>query len=295
MNISLKPNKAKTQVFKKILLFFLFFLTGVVLFLVTVFLIFPLHLVEDRVKEGLREQAGIALSDESFQRALPFGFEARKIELFDARNNRPLVFLDYLRADIDPLSVFGGDIRVNLTGNIANGSIKGVVLIDRNGAYLNMEGKEIGFESIPALAASGLNLKGAFNGSLSIVKTGGGCPEGNIKLKGNKMGGDEMKFMGLPLPVGDIDDAGASVELKGCKARVSGVWIEGKDISARLQGEVAIATPFSASPINLTLDITPKGALLKKEHILSLISRYRKSANYYSIQIRGTVGSPLAE
>jgi hypothetical protein len=42
----------------------------------------------------------------------------------------------------------------------------------------------------------------------------------------------------------------------------------------------------------MTLEVMTKGELLQDRLLTALMSGYRKSANYYSIPVRGTLGNP---
>ena len=100
----------------------------------------------------------------------------------------------------------------------------------------------------------------------------------------------ELSFRGMPLPIGSVDEAGLSAEFFNCGVRLDGLWIESKDLSARLKGNIKLAAPVSASPVDMTLELVPNEGLLRKEYLLSLLSPYKRSANYYSIPVKGTLG-----
>ena len=95
------------------------------------------------------------------------------------------------------------------------------------------------------------------------------------------------------MPFEVIEKMGVTAKMEECKLKLNGLWVEGKELSARLQGIVNVSSPFKNSPIDLTLEITPKPQLIKNDTILFLIKDYRKSINYYSIPMKGTIGNPV--
>jgi len=76
--------------------------------------------------------------------------------------------------------------------------------------------------------------------------------------------------------------------------RIDGLWIESSDLSARIKGGIKMASPVSASQVDMTIELVPYEGLLGKQYLLSLLSPYKRSANYYSIPVKGTLGSLTA-
>jgi hypothetical protein len=100
----------------------------------------------------------------------------------------------------------------------------------------------------------------------------------------------QLSFRGFPLPIDSVDEAGLSAEFFNCGVRLDGLWLESPDLSARIKGTVKIASPVSSSPVDMILELVPGEGLLEKDYIVSLLDPYKKSANYYSIPVKGTVG-----
>lgn len=274
--------QGKARLVKKLAIVSGLFITGLFLTVLTVFHLMPLQIIEGLIKDTLKERSGLQFSATELERSFPFGITMKGFELSDTAG-RPLARLDGLKASLT-------GFKVSFSGRAGDGTVEGVLSPGLSGPGLTLELKGIGFDHLPALADSGMGLSGAFDSSV-VIDMIDGCPSGFVRIEGVDMDGGELKFRGIPLPIGAIDEAGASIEFRDCKALVHGVWIDGTDLSAKLQGEITIARPASSSAVDLTLELIPRGSLLEKEYMLSVISSYRKSANYYSIPIRGTLGS----
>ncbi len=260
---------------------------------VAAFHLVPDELIEGRLKEAAGE-AGVAFTRKSFGKAFPFGIELRAVEVYGNGGTR-LVLLDRVRARINPLSLFAGRLTAYIDGDAGDGGFTGYAILRPSGVgSLAMEARGVDLRYLPVLSRSSVKINGLIDARVSLSKVGSGCPEGTVSIKGYRIESSEVKVMGYPLPLGPIESAGGQVELKGCKALIDGLWIEGKDLSARLRGEITvIRTPLAQSPVELTLEITPRGGLVNKEFMLSLLSGYRKSANFYSIPVKGTIGDPV--
>ncbi len=264
-------------------------ITGILLFSVTIFYIMPLSMIEDRAKEYARPM-GVSVSNSPLQRAFPFGFKIDEATVYSGGS--PLIRLERLRIDLRPLSLFTGRLKAHVEGGIGQGEVFGDVTKKTGSTLFEIEGRGVRFSDLPLISSYGLKAEGRFDSNLVVSKPVSGCPRGFFKVISEEMKAGELKLFGFPLPVGDIDDAGVSVRFDNCSVNIDGVWLEGDDISVRLKGDASIKTPLSSSPLSASLEIIPRGELLKKEYLLGLIQPYKKSANYYQIPISGTLQSP---
>jgi len=266
---------------------------GLFFLAIAAFYLVPDELIEGRIKEAAIKKAGITFSQKSFRKVFPLGLELQAVEIA-GNNGAQLLLLDRVRARVNPLSVLAGRLTAYIDGDAGDGGFTGYAIFRPSGAALIAEAKGVDFRYLPLFARSGVSINGLLDARVSVSKIGAGCLEGSISINGYRIERSEVKIMNFPLPFDSIDRAGGDAELKGCKARINGLWIEGRGLSARLKGEItAIKTPLAESPVELTLEIIPKGDLVKREFMFSLISNYRQSANYYSIPVRGTIGAPV--
>lgn len=266
---------------------------GLFLLCVAAFRLVPDELIEGRLKEAAERKAGVTFSQKSFRKVFPFGIELRAVEVSGDGGAR-LLLLDRVRARVNPLSLLAGRLTAYVDGDAGDGGFSGYAIWRPSGAALTAEAKGIDFRYLPLFSRSSVRINGLLDARVSLNRAGAGCLEGAIGVNGYGIVAGEVKVMGYPLPFDSIESAGAQVELKDCKARIDGLWIEGKGLSARLKGEItAVKTPIADSPVELTLEIIPRGGLVDKEFMFSFLSGFRKSANFYSIPVRGTIGAPV--
>lgn len=249
------------------------------------FYITPLDLMVAHLNSYLKRNQGVFISGGTFKRVFPFGIEVEGLEVRELAKNRPVLKADRLAAYISPASLLRGEAL--LEGDIGGGEIKGTAGI--MGSALNIRIKEVDLSFLPGIADAGIGIKGRFMGDLKLDFPVRQCPSGTLRLTSEALD-KGVKFMGLPLP-GDMESAGLDMEMTGCKMNLERLWLEGKSLSARLQGEIKISNPVAVSPINLTIEIIPKGDQ-KENFLLSSLDRYRKSANFYSIPVAGSLASP---
>ncbi len=267
---------------------------GAVFFFITVLLLIPSDLIMGSVKQRLQAGPGLILTEESAERIFPFGIKARGLLLSTGgRGGKGLLYLDTLTARLSLLSVLSGGLKVELNATIARGSLKGYVILKINRTEVDIEVEGIDFEAVPAFLNAGLEGGGSFDGRLELTLPPSGCPEGTLRAKGVGLDEDALRVMGFRLPFGRVTDAGLRAELKDCRARIRALWIDGSNMSARVGGLVSLVKPVEQSRLDLEIEVIPRKGAAEKPGLLLLLSPYRRSANYYSMKVRGTLGSPL--
>lgn len=261
---------------------------GFIIFGLTLFHLIPSHLYESWFKGTVKARSGFVVETASFETAFPLGFRLEGLKVFDS-GGMELVRMDWLEAGFNPLGLLSG-LRVDIEGGASGGHVSGSAMAGLFGSSFDIDARGVGFDALSALGAAGVRLDGSFD-AVMAVSMEGGCPSGTVKARGVEFRDAQLSFRGFPLPVGTVEEAGLSAEFAGCSMRLDGLWVESSELSARLKGSVKLSTPLSASPVDMTLELVPGEAMLKKEYLLSLLSPYKKSANFYSIPVRGTVGS----
>lgn len=261
---------------------------GFIIFSLTLFHLIPAHLYESWLSETIRDRSGLRVESASFSTAFPLAFRFEGLKIYDGAGNE-MLRMDSLKAGMNPLGLFSG-LRIDIEGEASGGQVSGKASAGLFGSSFDIEAKGVGFEAVSALGSAGVKLDGAFDAVLA-VKMESGCPKGSLKANGVEFREAELSFRGFPLPIGSVEEAGLSAEFFNCGVRLDGLWIESEDLSARIKGGMKIASPVSASPVDMTIELVPGDGMLEKHYLLSLISPYKRSANYYSIPVKGTLGS----
>lgn len=277
---------AGSSFLKKLAIASVLTVAGLIIFSLTLFHLIPAHLYETWISQTLKSKTGLTIESASFATAFPFAFTFDGLKVLDP-SGKEVLRMDSLRAGINPLGFLSG-LRIDIEGKAGGGEVRGRAVTGLFGSSFELDASRVGFEALSALSSAGIKVDGAFD-ALLAVKMDNGCPKGTLKAQGVEFRGAQLSYRGFPLPMGSVDEAGVAAEFNNCNIRLDGLWIEGKDLSARLKGAVKIAAPFSSSPVDLTLELVPSDELLGKEYLLSLISSYKKSANYYSIPVKGTL------
>lgn len=293
MKSNFNPVKASGGL-KKALIIIAFLIAAAAVLVVSAFIMVPLEAVHGVIERNLGEKAGLTLTQGEFQKVFPLGMDARNVEISEASGKDPVIYIDTLRARLSPIGIFSGGIKVLLSGEMGGGAFDGSVLARPGSMHLEMRGKGIRLSSVPQMRRMGIDVDGRFRGAASIRLPSEGCPEGVLDIDDDELGEGNLKFLGMPMPFGVLKDAGLSAGISGCNAKIEKAWVEGSELSAFVSGSVKLARPVSASALDLTLELTPKGSLADNEMLLSFISQFKRSSNFYSVRVRGTIGDPAA-
>jgi len=286
-----ESGKAGMGFIKKLAIASVITVAGLIIFSLTVFHLIPAHLYESWISETIRARSGLMVESASFATAFPLAFRFEGLRVSDPAG-KEIVRMDSLKAGMNPLGLFSG-LRIDIEGEASGGQVSGTARAGLFGSSFDMDVKGVGFEAVSALSSAGIKIDGAFDAVLA-VKIESGCPTGSLKARGVEFREAELSFRGFPLPIGSVDEAGLSAEFFNCGVRLDGLWIESSDLSARIKGGIKMASPVSASQVDMTIELVPYEGLLGKQYLLSLLSPYKRSANYYSIPVKGTLGSLTA-
>ncbi len=263
---------------------------GVVFFVEALFILLPTRVVEEALKKGVRQQYGLAMNADSFEKVFPLGYEAKGVRLISAQGGKGL-YLTRVRGRFSPLSLLGLRPGLILSGDIYGGVMKGRVGRGMGAAYarINLKGAVL-----PPIETFGGIEPGVADIQIDITIQGAKtCPEGIIKAKARQGRIRGFSIIGIGIPKGEISEEGLDVRLSKCKAYVKSAWIKGPDFSAKARGVINMASALPHAPMDMRIEVSPKGRLMEDLDRLTILRPYRRSPGYYRAVIRGTPSAPV--
>lgn len=275
---------------KRFLIIPLAIVAGLIFFVEVLFFLVPTRPVEEALKKGIQEQFGLVVSTNSFEKVFPFGYEARGVRLRDTRWSESL-YLTRIRARFSPISLLRLRPGVVLSGDIYGGVLKGRLSRGMGAAYASIN---LGHAVVPPLEVPGKAELGIADIQLDITAQGQrGCPEGFIKAraKGGRL--KAFSIMGLRIPEGKLTEEGLDIKFSKCKAYVKSAWIKGAAFEASANGIIGLASTLANAPMEMRIEVSPRGKLLEDLNKISLLRPYRRSSGYYRAVFRGTPSFPL--
>ena len=255
------------------------FAAGAALAIVIAFYLVPDKAYEGYIKNILNEKTLFRVEVLGLRKTLPFSFRASSIRLF--RKDGALV------AEMDNLNLrpaLSLPLGLAYSGTIGGGQVDGRAAFWPSTELL-VKADGVAGGSLPFISTSGLVDGGIFfaNARISNFK---GCPEGEIEASSE---GLRLKGRLDPLLIfRDGVSVALIIALKDCTANIRSLSVEGKDLSARAYGDARFMD--GQSELDLAIELTTRGAL--SETMALILKDYKKSANYFTMRVKGPVSSP---
>lgn len=277
---------------RSFLIFLALGLTVAVLFMMTVIALIPDDLSEDLLRDFLEKRANLSFEAKGFKKIFPFGFEADNVLLFPLDRKTGTIYFNKIHIHLKGLYLLLGQVRMDMHGSLGSGLIDSVFRIKRGGIDLDTKVIDVNIKTLPYLEDAGVKASGAISGDIRLNLSHNHCSDGSIKLTGEDVDIGEMRIFGPSLFFKERVKLSISAAVKDCRARLNGLWVEGGGVSSKLYGNILLADDILKSDVDLTLEIILERERAKGDTLFTILSGYKRSSNYYSMRIKGTLGNP---
>ena len=262
---------------------------GLLLFTLLTILFIPSATLLKAANSGL-SQYGLSLTAVKLGKALPLGFKGRGITLASDSGELLTISQGELRLELLPLLT--GRLNITTSATIGSGNLNATFSIGRNPAT-TIDVKNIRLEDIPFfrnvadVKASGiLSGKVATKGPLARAK-------GSVQLEVQGAEVTGIKIGDMPLPDSAYKTVQGMVRIDGGKANLDSFTLQGDDLYVRLKGGLPLVDPLPATPLDLSLELMPKPALLERQKLVFLLLvKFQDTPGHYQIPVKGTLGKP---
>ena len=262
---------------------------GLLLFIFLTILFIPASALLKTANRALA-QHGLTLSAIRVGKALPLGITGEGITLSSASGELLTISRGSLYFELLPLLT--GKARISTSATIGSGSLRASFTAGRAVATsINL--KNIRLEDIPffknvaAVKASGI-LSGSVETTGAIARAKGAI---KLEVQGAEVSG--IKIGEMPLPDAAYRTVQGMIRIDGGKGVIESFTLQGDDLYARLKGALPLADPLPATPLELSLELMPKPALLERQKLIFLLLlRFQDSPGHYQIPVKGTLGKP---
>lgn len=212
---------------------------------------------------------------ETFKKGLFFTFTSPHIAL--TKSGRPLIMMDDVAAQVNPLNLLTGRPPVKFRGDLGGGRINGEIGLFKGGTTdFRLDGANIA--EIPFFRLIGLEGRGALSGEL---KTRGTTGDIKFTVKDTRL--RTASFGGVPVPLEIFREAKGAMTLEGPTLSIVSFTMEGEGIYARIRGKIAGKT------LNVTLELMPDASFRGEAIMLAALTNYKVSPGYYVIPITKTL------
>lgn len=259
------------------------------LFLVLTLLFVPVREVQGVVERGLARE-GYTLRAAGFGKAFPLGLELRDAHLSTDQG-------EVLRADrfvvrLRLLPLLGGKVVIGCEARIGAGKVTAEAALS-GGGKTTVGITNLRLEDIPFFpSVTGAKVQGALTAQATL-RGKGNSAAGELKLEVKAAEVSGVKIGGLPLPDATYRTVQGMLRAGGGKVVLESFTLDGEGLYVRLKGDFPFATPLSAAPLNLSLELMPKADFLdRQKFVFLLLTKYVTSPGHYEVPIRGTLAKP---
>lgn len=262
---------------------------GALLFVFLTVLFIPAETLLRTANNGLA-QYGLKLGATSFGKALPLGISGRGITLSSASGE--LLKIDKGRLTLDLLPLLAGKVSVSVDTTIGSGSLVSSLSLLRSPST-RVEVKNVRLEDIPFFqTVAGMKASGILSGK---VDTNGPLAKAKgtlqLEVKGVELSG--IKLGAMPLPDASYRTIQGMLRITDGKGVIESFTLQGDDLYVRLKGGLPLTDPLAATPLDLSLELMPKPALLEKQKLVFLLLlRFQDTPGHYLVPVKGTLGKP---
>lgn len=264
-------------------------LGGVLLFIFLTTLFVPAAVLLNAANRGLA-QYGLKLGAASFSKALPLGIKGSGIILSSGSGDLLKVRKGALSLELLPLLT--GELIFTIDAEIGSGTLTSSLSLLRSPAT-HIAVKNVRLEDIPFFqSVAGMKAGGILSGKVEttgVVSKAKGFVQ--LEVQGAELSG--MQIGGMALPDASYRTVQGMIRISGGKGMIESFTLQGDDLYVRLKGGLPLADPLPATPLDLSLEIMPKPALLEKQKLIFLVLlKYQDTPGHYLIPVKGTLGKP---
>lgn len=262
---------------------------GCILFILLTLLFLPSRLLLQVTNNGLA-QYGLKLDSVRIGKSLPLGIKGEGMTLSSPSGE--LVAVRNGRLSIELLPLLTGRLTVDLEADIGSGTVGGAISLLRSPAT-RLTVKNVRLEEIPFFKnAAAMKASGILSGKVELAGTmarANGVVQ--LEVKGAELSG--IKIGEMPLPDASYPTVQGMLRVTEGKGAIESFTLQGDDLFVRLKGGLPLTDPLAATPLDMSLELMPKPALLEKQKLVFLLLvKYQDTPGHYLIPVKGTLGKP---
>jgi len=243
------------------------------------FIAIPDSLIIGMLENSIRSD-GLRVETEGFRKGLFLNFAIERVSLKKGGNS--LFSIEDITGRVSLLSLLLLRLDMSFGGNIGKGKVSGDIDTIWRDNRISLHIDEVDIEGIPFLGLVGVRGSGMFSGDFRVKGN-----KGELKFLIKDARFKSISFSGVPVPMGMFHSAKGMMVINKGIIDVRSFTLEGKDIYARLKGNVRDGN------LDMRMEVMPDPSSVYKTFLSIQLGRYNVSPGYYVIPISGEVASGL--
>jgi type II secretion system protein N len=240
-----------------------------------IWMVFPASSIQSAVEDSVRG-ANLTMEVQGLKKGFFYTLKVDKVTL--KNSGEELISFNNIRSRINLFGLIRMQLDVSMDGEAGSGKIAGNALLNKSGlqTILNYKAVEVG--EMPFLKRGGIQGTGTLSGRFFVTDD-----KGYIEFAARSAHFEPAVFSGIRVPMDFFNDVTGSVVIGRDVIEVISVYLDGKDIRARLKGFI------KNGGMNLNMELMPGRSFLENPLFNMEMDRYRVSPGYYVIPVRGNL------
>jgi len=232
----------------------------------------PERYLQERIESSIND-GNLSIETEGLKKMLFYKFTIDRLALNGYGKEQ--VSLHNIRALVELPAFIRLKLSVPFHGDIGRGTISGNLIRTLSGEKIEMTIENARMSDIPCLKRAGIQGSGTLSGRFTMTNGAG-----HAEFVTHNAQFQPVVLSDMIVPLNLFSTARGALDVKGDTIHISSLALEGKDIYARLQGEVDHAF------MELSMEIMPGKSFLDNPLFISALERYEISPGYYVLHLK---------
>ena len=241
----------------------------------SIWMAFPASSIQSIVEDYVRG-ANLTMEVQGLKKGFFYAVSVDKVTL--KSSGEELVSFNNIRSRLNLIGLIRMQLDVSMDGEAGSGKIVGNAILKKSGLQTIFDYKAVDVGEMPFLKRGGIQGTGTLSGRFFVTDD-----KGHIEFVTRSAHFEPVVFSGIKVPMNFFDDVTGSLVIGRNVIEVVSVYLDGKDIRARLKGVI------KNSVMDLNMELMPGRSFLENPLFNMEMDRYRVSPGYYLIPVRGNL------
>jgi type II secretion system protein N len=269
------------KVLIKRLLFAAYFVAAFFLFLL---LLFPFDRIKSRLETEVRNRTPLELSITGISPRFFNRFVLSDVILSDGKG-RVLFESPSIYTKVSICGLLRGLLAVSVDAKAYGGELLVSARQESKQQSISIDANELDIGAYPLLKDLGVKVSGKLGGNFEMTGN-----SGKGRLWAKDLATRELTVQGFPLPDLDFSRGWLEAELKGDRATVKKLELEGKDLKLRVTGSVVLR---QRGTLNLIIKVKPSERLAREQALVFSMLKKKDAEGFYQFILGGTLDKPV--
>jgi type II secretion system protein N len=228
--------------------------------------------LQDRI-EGSVNDRNFYLETEGLKKGLFYRVAIDRLTL-NGYGREQVSFQD-IQAPIKLLALLRLQLNVPFDGEIGQGAVSGTIIRTMNEKKLEMTVEEAPMSDFPFLHHAGIEGSGTLSGRCTMINR-----TGHVEFVTHDAQFQPVVFSNITVPLNFFTSVRGALDIKEDVIYIPSIALEGKDIYARISGEI------DETSVDLSMEIMPGKSFLDNPLFINTFRKYEISPGYYVIHIK---------